>query len=822
MITYLLLTQWSFSPLRKLKVLEALPFDAPYSFSYQNLSRTDLLPLSSVQTPAAYWEQVLDHIGILVLEDRQRLLAWPVGWEDEIRQLFVYDKSGIDLPIAKWAGDGQESTRYKGYDIYYLKDHLGKDIVVSSYQNLVLLSHQSVLIEDALRELTDQNQSTASQVDHPSQWAVKPLNGVTHSFFHFPFATPFFQTQTQQGLSYLAALNWEGWRIDWKLEHKNDEILNAVAFWKEGERLPVAKKTGLRMGAALEIIPAWAEDWELLQLRDVQQTNRQLQAGTTDWLDRYILPWAGDHIGWIDLMPTAEAISLAWLIPCRDSIVAQESLNDWLEEAGELNRNIYQTFELVQVNVENLFGAWRKGGELVQNPWWCKIADYYIFAADQQALRQLIDAYIVGQNLLQLTLPNDLLQLETQWLRALPCPPQWQALLPAESRSLWFSGSAKGKDWNIKAFAAKPSTETPKGPTVLWRIQVNAEVDQVPTIVPDVDQTWTVLTTDQAGNLYRHDQDGDLIWRKQLTGQRLSDIYCLPHQTANGYSFLLNTESNLYHLDATGQSVDNFPIRLQPVATAGVWPVDFQQEEIYEFFLPCENGIYAFSEQGVPLANWNPLAVSGRFEQRVHHLQGPTTDYLMAMNTAGVLYNWKRSGEAHFPPIQLTPTTNPLATQAIAGAFRVVAVDGQGLAQVINMEGEIFGLPLSIGSDSTVQFCSGNFIGDERMDLLTLSEDGLQLNYYSDKGFEKAFRRVLDQRPDQIFTVSVPGQALDYIGSLDESKREIRLYTGEGKPVLGFPLAGSTSFRIHPLDADGNFALVVGQGDWLLAYRIQL
>lgn len=817
-----MLTQWSFSPLRKLKVLEALPFDAPYSFSYQNLPNPDLLPLASDQTPAAYWEEVLDHIGILVLEDRQRLLAWPAGWEVEDRQLFIYDKYGIDLPVTQWSGNGQETTRYKGYDIYYLKDHEGKDIVVTSYQNLVLLSHQSVLIEDALRELTDQNRSTASQVDHPSRWAVKPSNYSTHSFFHFPFATPFFQAQTQQGISYLTALNWEGWRIDWNLERKDDDILQAAAFWKEGERLPVAKKTGLRMGAALGIIPAWAEDWELLQLRDIQQTNRQLQAGATDWLSRYIFPWAGDHIGWVDLMPTAEAVSLAWLIPCRDSTVAEESLNDWLEEAGELNRNIYQTFELVQINVENLFGAWRRGAELVQNPWWCKIENYYIFAADQQALRQLIDAHIVGQNLLQLTLPNDLLQLETQWLRALPCPSQWQALLPAGRRSLWLSGSAKGKDWKIQAFAAKPSTEIPKGPTILWRSQVTGTVDQVPTIVPNRDKTWTVLTTDQASNLYRHDQDGDLIWRKQLAGRRLSDIHALQQQSNSDHSFLLNTESHLYHLDDTGQAIDKFPIRLQPEATTGVWPVDFQQEGIYEFFLPCENGVYAFSEQGVPLANWNPLLEPGRFEQRVYHLQGPTTDYLVAMNTAGVLFNWKRSGEEHFPPTQLTPTTNPIGIQAIEGALRIAAVDGEGVAQVLNMEGEVFGLPLSLGVDSTVQFCAGNFIGDERMDLLTLSEAGLQLNYYSDKGFEKAFQQKLDQRPDQIFTVSIPGESFDYIGSLDKSKEEIRLYTGKGKPIPGFPLAGSTSFRIHPLDTSGNFVLVVGQGDWLIAYRIQL
>ena len=166
---YLLLTQWRFSPLRKLQVLEALPFDAPYGFSFHQLPDKDLLPLPEDVDQGKYWRDVLQQLGILVLEDRQKLLAWPAGWSDQSRQLFIYDRSGIDLPEMDWRTTGQQLTQYKGYPIYHLQDQAAHPIVVASYRNLVLLSRQSVLIEDALRELTDQNQSVNHPAGHPAQ-----------------------------------------------------------------------------------------------------------------------------------------------------------------------------------------------------------------------------------------------------------------------------------------------------------------------------------------------------------------------------------------------------------------------------------------------------------------------------------------------------------------------------------------------------------------------------------------------------------------------------------------------------------------------------
>lgn len=108
------------------------------------------------------------------------------------------------------------------------------------------------------------------------------------------------------------------------------------------------------------------------------------------------------------------------------------------------------------------------------------------------------------------------------------------------------------------------------------------------------------------------------------------------------------------------------------------------------------------------------------------------------------------------------------------------------------------------------------------MDFVTLREEGLRLHYYSSRGFEAGFQQTLDLRPDLIFSVSVEGLAYDLIGTLHLEKEEIHLYDGEGKLLPGFPLAGSTPFMLHPLDIEGDYVLLVGHQDWLLAYRIKL
>lgn len=816
-----MLTQWSFSPLRKVKTIEALPFDAPYAFQFLALPSMEALPLEADLKQGSYWTKVLDHLGILTLVDREKMLVWPAGKEDFDRQLFIYNFSGIDLPEDEWETNGGQLTHYKGYEIYHLQDQDGKAVVLSTYRNILFLSHQSIFIEDALRELTDQNQAVDRQVNHPSSWASITTRSLATSYYHFPFAEALFAEATQQGLSYMSPMTWEGWRIHWEHDRASS-VFTAEVFWGEDQSLAVSKQTGLRMGAALELIPAWAADWEILQLKDIQKANRILTKGSADWLSRYILPWAGDHLGWIDLMPTADAFSLAWLIPFQDSLLAEQSLQGFLEEAGELDREIYQTFELVQVNAQNLFGAWRKGDELVQNPWWCRLANYYVFAADQQGLRQLIDAYIVGQNILQHNLPDHLIQLETQWLRGLPCPESWKQIIPANSGSLWLSGKATRKGWQVEGFPASFSADIPSGPTVLWRSQLRQDLDLAPAFLASSTDNWKAIATDGSRGIYQFDQDGDLLWRKEFRGTRLSDIFPLARQGSPQGSIVFNTSEALYQLDEQGRTIGNFPLSLQPAASTGVLAVDFQQEGIYEFFLPCQNGIYAFSEDGVPLADWNPLPATGRFTQPLQHLQTETEDYLIGLNTAGVLHNWRRSGREHFAPKQLTPTTNPLGLEDRQDPLRVAVVDERGVAQLVNMQGEQFGLPLAVGTDSTVQFCAGNFIGDARMDFITLRAEGLRLHYYSSKGFESGFHQKLDLRPDKVFTVPATGLAYDLIGTLHRAKQEIRLYDGKGNLIPGFPLAGSTPFQLYPLNTAGEYVLLVGHQNWLLAYRIDL
>lgn len=818
---YLLLTQWSFSPLRKLQVIEALPFDAPYGFQFQQIPSMEMLPLEADIKQGDYWIEVLNHLGILHLKERDKMLVWPAGKEVFNRQLFIYDFNGIDLPTEDWQKFETQQTYYKGHEIFHLEDQSNKEIVLSFYRNLLFLSHQSVYIEDALRELTDQNQAVDLAVNHPSTWPLSSKRTSATSYYHFPFAEALFESATQQGLSYMSPMNWEGWGIHWDTK-KEEAVFTAEVFWKKGEPLAVSKQTGLRMGAALALIPAWAMDWEILQLKDIQEVNKALTNGRADWLSRYILPWASDHIGWIDLMPTADALSLAWLVPFQDSLLAEQSLEGFLAEAGELDRELYQTFELVQVNAENLFGAWRRGEELVQNPWWCRLANYYVFAADQQGLRQLIDAYIVGQNMLQQDLPDSFLELETQWLRGIPCPATWSKIIPSGSTAMLLSGKAIRKRWEVKGFASRPAADIPQGPTVLWRSRLRGELDATPAFIEDAKGSWKAMATDRSQGVYLLDQDGDLRWRKDIRGKRSSDIYSLIRQGIPGNSILFNTDEALYQLDVTGQSLDNFPIYLQPKASTGVLAVDFQQEGIYEFFLPCQNGIYAFSEGGVPLANWNPLPAPGRFSQTLQHLQDRTEDYLLGFNDAGVLFNWKRAGTEHFAPIQLGLTANPMGVERKSGQLRVAVVDRAGLAQVVSMQGGQSGLPLAVGLDSTVQFCAGDFLGDARMDFITLREDGLRLHYYTRQGFEEGFHRELDIRPDLIFSVKAPGHDYDLIGTLHREKQEIRLYDGSGRLVPGFPLAGSTPFKLHPLDKSGNFVLLVGHQDWLLAYSLGL
>jgi len=64
------------------------------------------------------------------------------------------------------------------------------------------------------------------------------------------------------------------------------------------------------------------------------------------------------------------------------------------------------------------------------------------------------------------------------------------------------------------------------------------------------------------------------------------------------------------------------------------------------------------------------------------------------------------------------------------------------------------------------------------------------------------------------------GKAL--IGTLYHDRQEIELYDEQGRLLPGFPLAGSTPFSLYPLVGEREYLLVVGQEEWVIAYRISI
>ncbi|MEZ5038530.1 MAG: hypothetical protein R2828_01505 [Saprospiraceae bacterium] len=815
-----------FSPFNKRVPADALPFDTPYFIPFRQFPDTTLgaEPYSSELMPSLYWEKTLEHLGILLIDNRKKVLAWPRGWDQPDRHLFIYDMEGTTLPIEQWQVAGGTVTHYKGFSIHHLTDLKGVHLALTQYKNLLLLSQQSLLIEDALRQLSANSMEAGPTLNLNKAWLDNQGANPATFLFHLPYAASFFQQNNAQGLSFFSAFQADWLQVEWLAATQAPAILSAKAQWApHATSLVPSKHSALRMAGVLGIIPAWADNWEAIQLPDVAATYRRLNEGETDWFSRYITPWVGDHLAWIDLSTIRDKSNVSWLLPCKDSLVAQQSLAALLGEAGELSRVSYQSYELVQGNVDNLFAKWQNDPKgTLQNPWWVQIADYYIFAGDRQSLQQLIDVYLVGQTLLQQELPAPFIAEGSQWLRVLPTPPQWQQGALAAGGSIWLNGTLAAYGMAINGFSYQGNRQDAGYPTIAWRSALAAAVQGAPSVIPTGAQEWRVFAAAENDYLYKLDQQGKIEWQQKLNGPLLSKVQPILKKDAKQISLAFNSSKGLYHVDLQGKTLAPFPLLLDPPATNGLLAVDFHKEGNYQFFLACAEGIFAFSDEGIPLNAWNPLQVSGRFSEAFQHVQNETEDYLIAWNTAGVLYNWKRSTDLHFPPMQLNTGNSPLAIAFSDRQQQIVAVDATGLAQVVNFSGESFSLPLSVGDNTDVKFAFGNFCGDSRADFAVLSGRNLALHYYTEKGFEQKFRQQLEKAPDQVFTVKVGGREKALIGSLHMGSQEISLYDEKGQLLPGFPLAGNTPFDLTPLDEKGHYLLVTGQNEWVIAYRIAL
>lgn len=757
--------------------------------------------------------------------------------------MFIFDgmrDNDLDMILSKNKAWRVRKSIFKDNDVFTVRLE-NSEYAFARYRNLLLFARHAYLIENALSQIDRPSNSLCrdsgfSGVAKGSATMGDRLSVLINLAELGPQFSPLLDPAQLHDLDGMGdAARWL--RLDLPLKKEAADWSGKFSM-AEGHPLMDANAEGkpISFKQALGALPDNLAAFAWLS------TDRIVAAMETGLWRTYIAPWATDEAVLAIGEPLeAGAAEQFFLIKTKDAKKAEEKLAGLAKRLESSEVSDFQMFKIRHFTALPLDKMLLLGKNM-HDPYATVLGDYVLFSNSKTGIERWLGKYLAGQtyaknaDFLQSlrnlpTVANGLLHFESE--RAWPFASQFfeEKLLakigrnPLNFSELTATFSRKGTVCELQFASTQKTISDQTAPAnILWKTPIGNRVTLAPTVFINPENGEVeIFTQDASHTIYLLSKSGRILWRRELGESIKSKIWQLDLNNDGEIQFAFSTASGIFVVDRSGEDVAGYPLKLQTPASNGVTVVDFFKSHDYQFFIACENGsAYGFDEMGSPVEGWRPKTDIGTVRLPLVHFQAKGKDFLMMLDTAGVLQVFQKNGDYRFPKKEFASKfLQSPDFQADGDNYRIVACDDQGRVSVTNLEGSDFKLGLDVRKKQGVQFAFADVTGDERKDYLALSGKDLAVNFYAGKSFKKGFKYEFDETQDAIFPVVWAKRPKAFIGSFCEAKSQIMLLDGQGKLLPQFPLAGTTAFYIVDLLGDGKPVLVGGNGASVVAYSLE-
>lgn len=359
----------------------------------------------------------------------------------------------------------------------------------------------------------------------------------------------------------------------------------------------------------------------------------------------------------------------------------------------------------------------------------------------------------------------------------------------------------------------------------VWESKLDTLADFKPVFVVN-HQTGQneVFVQDLKNNIYLINQVGRVLWKIQLAEPINSEVFQVDYFRNGKLQLLFSTRSTLYLIDRNGNFVEKYPVKLRSPATCGVSVFDYDSNRDYRLFIACEDKhVYAYTKEGNLLAGWGFGESESEVTQPVNHFRIGDKDFLI-FGDLFKTYILDRKGsprvdaDAYFPR---SSRNNYLLDLPRDGSGpSVVTTDTTGKVYFIGFTGKVRTTEAPGKYTNRHFFDYKDLNGDGRSEFIYLEGEKLTvLNNDQSVLFTYKFNATIQSRP-QFYQFSATERKLGIV-SRDENR--IYLINNTGELYAGFPLQGNTPFSIGNFgDSLSRFNLIVGSGDnFLYNYRVK-
>jgi len=353
--------------------------------------------------------------------------------------------------------------------------------------------------------------------------------------------------------------------------------------------------------------------------------------------------------------------------------------------------------------------------------------------------------------------------------------------------------------------------------TSKWQVHLDSPIAAGPFIVTDhTDASKKYLAFDEFKQIYMINQQGDIVWKKQLEEIPISDVFQVDYYHNGKIQYLFNTENYIYLIDLTGAMVKNYPLTLNSPATAGLSVFDYNSDKNYRIFIPAANGkIYNYKLDGSLLKGWKAKNTRRTIAKPIHHVVANSKDYIIAEADNGNILMLNRKGQIR---LEIRKSfVNALGSDIYANRTNskgmMVTTDQKGKFVYIPEKGKVKTSDFGAYSKDHF-FLYTDFNGNGSEDFIFLDGKSLSVfDRFKHSILTYEFEHEIKNKP-RLFTVL--GRKV--LGVVDTEAAYLYLFDYEG--LMGAKIPSGKYYNITT-DTFNQPTVLIGKGKSLLKYPLK-
>ena len=293
---------------------------------------------------------------------------------------------------------------------------------------------------------------------------------------------------------------------------------------------------------------------------------------------------------------------------------------------------------------------------------------------------------------------------------------------------------------------------------------------------------------DSNNYLNYYSNEGDLLWRKSLSGRIIGEIKQIDLYKNGRLQILFRTNDRLYLIDRNGKEVSQLSFNIKDgEVNHPISVFDYDKNRNYRILVTTDNDIQMYDNSGKIVNGFNPDDFKSKIINSPVHLRIDDKDYIVLQLKNGELKILNRRGKDRV----IVDEKIQFSNNSVFSFLKLfTTTDDQGNLIQVDSDGNLTRDNRNLSKDNLINIYDNN--------LIYLNEEELSINGISIKLPIGRYSRP------KLFNVN--GSL--FVGITDLNEGNLYLFKDNAELVEGFPIKGTSSFNLIDSDNDGKLEII--------------